>query len=250
MLSIAVYRKIRDHGVIATVRAIRNRLSAQIIRIFPSLGPHDFLTKISGVIHVGAHFGEERELYAKEGLKVLWIEALPSAFEQLRDNIRGFPKQRALNYLVTDKDDVQYTFHVTNNEGASSSILALARHREIWPDVHYVSEVTLKSITLDSLLRSRGDVASYQALVMDTQGSELLVLKGATNALRQLMYIKTEAADFESYVDCARVEDLTKYLARFGYKLIRSDRFATGRHGGQYFDLLYRKSRSSCSQLD
>jgi hypothetical protein len=50
---------------------------------------------ITGIIHVGANLGQERELYAKYKLKVLWIEPLPHFFEKLRENIREFPDQIA-----------------------------------------------------------------------------------------------------------------------------------------------------------
>ena len=42
--------------------------------------------------------------------------------------------------------------------------------------------------------------SAWDALVMDTQEPELLILKGAEPMLSQFKYIKTEAADFESYV--------------------------------------------------
>ena len=142
--------------------------------------PHSYLKNVTDLIHVGANLGQERELYAKYNIKVLWVEPLPDIFAQLCKNIEAFPSQTAVNHLVTDKDDAEYVFNVANNDGLSSSILDLARHREIWPDVKYVSTVTLKSVTLDTLLKRTGnDNSAYQALVMDTQGSELLVLKGA-----------------------------------------------------------------------
>jgi FkbM family methyltransferase len=197
------------------------------------------LKYVTGVIHVGANLGQERDLYATHGLKVLWIEPLPDVFVRLRDNIKSFPDQVAVNHLITDKDNADYVFHIASNEGQSSSILELARHKEIWPEVHYISNITLKSITLSSLLKNIGNITPYQALVMDTQGSELLVLKGATKNLSGFRFIRTEAADFESYVHCARVEELTSYLGQFGFKLIRSDKFAESHNGGQYFDLLY-----------
>ena len=208
--------------------------------------PHSYLNKITGLIHVGANFGQERDVYAKYKLKVLWIEPLSDVFEQLCENIRYFPDQTAVNHLITDKDDAEYPFHVASNGGVSSSILELAKHSEIWPEVHYITKVNLKSITIDFLLKNIGDDAlSYEALVMDTQGSELLVLKGAAKSLRQFKFIQTEAADFESYVNCTTAEELTRYLVRFGFNLVRSDKFAELPKGGQYFDLLYRKSRVS-----
>src|SRR5262249_55253299 len=146
------------------------------------------------------------------------------------------------NYLITDKDEVEYAFHVANNGGLSSSILGLAKHNEIWPDIHYISKIRLKSITLDTLLKKIGNsVPRYDALIMDTQGSELLVLKGAAKSLGQFKFVRTEAADFELYTHCARVEELTSYLSHFGFRLIRSDQFAQSPKGGRCFDLLYRR---------
>jgi FkbM family methyltransferase len=231
--------KLRMYGVLGATRKAYAKLARTM---FPILDPHSYLTDVTGVIHVGANLGQERDLYAKHGLSVLWIEPLPDVFAQLCKNIKYFPNQIAVNYLITDRDNEEYLFYVANNEGQSSSIFELARHREIWPDVHYTSSITLTSITLDSLIKNIGvNINSYQALVMDTQGSELLVLKGAMKSIDYLKFIKTEAADFESYVHCARVEELTSYLGQFRFRLIRSDKFAETPAGGQYFDLLYKK---------
>ena len=231
--------KIRTYGVLGATRKVYTKLARTM---FPIPDPYSFLKNVTGVIHVGANLGQERELYAKYGLSVLWIEPLPDIFLQLCANIKSFPNQTSVNYLITDKDDEEYEFHIANNEGASSSIFELAQHREIWPDIHYTSSITLKSITLDSLIKNIGlNINSYQALVMDAQGSELLVLRGAAKSLGYFKFIRTEAADFESYVHCARVEELTSYLGQFRFRLIRSDKFAEAPNAGQYFDLVYQK---------
>src|SRR5438046_1455790 len=77
-----------------------------------------FLKEASGVIHVGANVGEERELYDRHGLRVVWIEPISEVFETLTANIAGFPRQRALQYLVTDQDGTEHQFHVASNNGA------------------------------------------------------------------------------------------------------------------------------------
>jgi FkbM family methyltransferase len=142
--------------------------------------PDRFLRSVRGVVHVGANVGQERELYRRHDLDVLWIEPIPDVFATLSNNIAGMPRQRALRALVTDRDDAEYEFHIANNAGESSSILDLKEHRDVWPTVDFTQTIKLKSITLTTLLeRERVDLARYDALVMDTQGSELLVLRGA-----------------------------------------------------------------------
>jgi len=144
--------------------------------------------------------------------------------------------------LLTDQDGAEYLFHIASNDGASSSLLEPARHKTLIPAVRFESTITLKSITLDSLLLQLGESSrSYQTLVVDTQGSELMVLKGAVRTLTQLKFVLAEAADFEAYAGCARVDELTSYLSSAGFKLIRSDRQMESPQGERYFNLLYRK---------
>lgn len=96
-----------------------------------------FLKKASGVIHVGANIGQERELYAQYGLPVICIEPIPENFETLKANLTGFPQQRAFMCLATDQDSMEYQFNVAPNNGASSSILDLNLHKDIWSQVTY-----------------------------------------------------------------------------------------------------------------
>lgn len=176
---------------------IASALARRVRDPFGSKDPNRFLQRARGVIHIGAHGGQERDLYAKFDLRVLWVEAIPDVCEYLSDQIKSFPRQRAENRLITDRDGAEYVFHIANNYGMSSSILPPDRCREIWPDISFESQMSLRSITLDSLLDEIGaGPRDYDALVMDTQGSELLVLKGARKLLNRIRYVKTEAADF------------------------------------------------------
>jgi len=175
--------------------------------------PEEFLRKVSGIIHVGANTGQERDLYEKYGLRVIWIEPIPEVFNTLKANIRDYPNQQAFRYLVTDQEDVAYEFHISNKNGVSSSILDLKLHKDIWPHVTFEKTITLQSVTLASLLKKEQiDISKYDTLIIDTQGSELLILWGAIPILRKFKYIKTEVADFESYVGCCLLSDLNSFL--------------------------------------
>jgi FkbM family methyltransferase len=161
--------------------------------------PNRFLREAHGVIHVGANVGQEREIYARRNLDVLWVEPLPEVFGALRANIASYPRQRALEALVTDRDDQPYEFHVANNAGESSSIFDLKEHRDLWPKVAFTRSMTLRSVTLTTLLaRENIDTTRYDALVMDTQGSELLVLKGAEPLLPRFAWIKAACSSRSS----------------------------------------------------
>ena len=199
-----------------------------------------FLARSKGVIHVGANVGQEREGYAALKLPVLWVEPIPSVFEQLQANLRGYANQVAIQALLTDAPGQQHEFNVASNNGASSSLLALARHKEIWPDIGFVEKIPMVSTTLDDVLTNGNFRAErYDTLVMDTQGSELMVLQGGEQTLAKLRFIKTEAPDFNAYEGCCTREDLHRHLSVRGFRPVFAERFAHRKGVGSYFTLVY-----------
>lgn len=209
-----------------------------------------FLSKVTGVIHVGANVGQERDLYAAHDLNVFWIEPIPEVFAELTQRIGAFPKQRASCSLITDVEDGEYRFNISNNNGASSSIFDFAQHTEIWPDVSFERDITLKSTTLPSLLkREHIDLSKYNALVMDTQGSELLILKGAVDILSRFRFIKTEVADFESYQNCCRLPDMDNFLLHHQFRRVATHPFAHKEGIGSYFDVTYAAASNNAASV-
>jgi FkbM family methyltransferase len=230
-----ILRRLRKGQLIET---LRRRL------LWRLRSKHDrFLDGAKGVIHVGANAGQERHVYALCQLPVIWIEPIPETFAVLKANIEGFPRQRALQYLVTDKDGDNYDFHVASNNGASSSIMAMNLHREVWPSVEFTHTIRLQGTTLPTLLQREAiDASEFDVLVMDTQGSELLVLRGAEQMLCSFRYIFTEAADFDAYSGGCLLADLGEFLRQKGFVEHHRAEFARHSAGGRYYNVLFRRA--------
>jgi FkbM family methyltransferase len=223
----------------------RNRpLKSILIRLRARITNQTFryLDEVRGVIHVGANSGQERELYAHYGLDVLWIEPIPAVFEILRSNISAFLRQNAVQALVTDVDGHEYKFNVASNEGASSSIYEFKDHHEIWPDITYNDTIRLTSKTLPTLLSDMNvDVDRYNCLVLDVQGAEMLVLKGALPLMDRFDYIQVEAADFEMYAGEAKISELQDYLRNIGFFEVARHKLAEGSGHHACFELIFKK---------
>ena len=84
-------------------------------------------------------------------------------------------------------------------------------------------------------------LSDYGALVLDTQGTELLVLQGGTETLKQMRYVKVEAADFEAYRGGCVVSDLTEFLRDHGFRVCSQEAFARLGSGGTYYEMLYER---------
>ena len=220
-----------------------SRIGRRLLRPFAQLRHHLMMKKVKGIIHVGASIGQERDGYASYGLNVLWIEPIPWVFKELKSAISSYPNQRALEYLVLDKDGETKTLHISNNNGASSSVLELALHQDVWPSVHFTRDIEIQSHKLDTIIdREHIDLSDYDGLVLDTQGAELLVLKGAQRALRNARMVKIEVADFEAYAGCPRPEQIADFLGTYGFREWMRTPFAEHNGGGRYYDIIYLKN--------
>lgn len=205
--------------------------------------PDRFLKGGRGVIHVGANKGQERSLYASYGLKVAWVEPIPDIFAELQSNLAGFPDQTAYNNLIAGEDGKKYQFHISDNEGASSSILE--PNKQVpggWERVSFPRSIEIEALSLPTFIRTRGiDLASFDILVLDTQGSELLVLEGAKEILSSFRYIQCEAVNFEVYSGCCQLPQLDAFLSKQGFR--QKGRFVLSRSpkGGRQWDVLYER---------
>ncbi|MEY3227286.1 MAG: hypothetical protein RLZZ536_1905 [Planctomycetota bacterium] len=198
-----------------------------------------FVERSSGVVHVGAHTGEEAWIYNAFRVPVIWVEANPELIPVLSNEIQKFSGQHALQALLTERDGEEVEFRITNNGGASSSVLQLGEHSKMYPDVNETSTVRLKSTTLERVLEKFDGHGRFDALVLDVQGAELLVLKGAGPRITQFKFIFAECSDFEIYKDCCTVESLSAWLKDFGYSELKRYVHHTAHGVGTVFDILF-----------
>ena len=185
-----------------------------------------------GVVHVGAHSGYEYNSYVGMGFRtMLFIEAHPYIFSHLSARLAGTGMD-CENYAISDRSG-ETVLHATNN-GASCSILALKKHRDAHPEVVEVGTETVPTITLDELIAARYADKTYNVLVMDIQGAELLALKGAVRLLERIDAIIAEVNFDELYEGAPHIRTLDAFLFAFGF--LRVDTVAGHRSWG---DALY-----------
>lgn len=193
--------------------------------------------KSTGILHVGASLGQEAQRYADLGIKkMIFIEAIPDVFLQLKSNISKFPDATALNACVSNEDGVKVKFNIANNEGQSSSFLEFGTHLEQHPTVKFIDSIELETIRLDTLLKDI-DLSQIDFLVMDLQGAELLALKGLGELLNNFKFAYLEVNCQELYKGGAMIEDVDFYLGAYGF-----ERKETKMLGFGWGDAIYIKS--------
>lgn len=169
----------------------------------------------NGILHIGAHTCEEEPLYNSIGMyneNVLWIEANSDLVSSSQKNV--------MNAVISDTDDEEVEFYITNNM-QSSSILKLHTHLIEHPDVHEIEKRIVRTTTLNTLLPKYNiPYDRYDFMNLDIQGAELKALKGASNLLPYIKAIYTEVNERELYKDCALIHELDEFLTQYGFKRV------------------------------
>jgi FkbM family methyltransferase len=172
--------------------------------------------KPKGIIHIGAHLLEERNDYFSQGIEnIVWIEANPKIFANIK-NLES-NKELFFNYAISNLDEKQVKFNITNN-GQSSSILDLEKHKIHHPHIFVSSVIEVESKRMDTLIVEENlDLNKYDFLNIDIQGAELLALKGFGNLLENINFIYLEVNTNSLYKNCALINEIDDYLSQFNF---------------------------------
>lgn len=171
-----------------------------------------------GVIHVGAHQGQEVPLYQSKKLKSIHLFEPQSkiAFD-LRQRFAG--QDNIVVYPVAlgsseRKAPIFKEVSSSPNLSSSSSLLRPKQHLEDYAYISFEENPTefVTQSPLDSF-----EIDDADLMVIDTQGYELEVLKGSTRTLRNIKWLIFEYWQNEAYEGCPTENDLLFFVKEQGF---------------------------------
>lgn len=163
---------------------------------------------IKGIIHIGAHYGQEYEFYKTLGVKdLLFFEPIPECYKIAKQNVKGIVINKALGNF-----NGRAKMYIASNRGVSSSLLEPLLHRSQYPKIKFNHTIEVDVVRLDDVL---SDSKLYNFISIDVQGYELEVFKGAVNTLKGIDYIMTEVNRDELYKGCVQIKELDEFLKDF-----------------------------------
>lgn len=186
----------------------------------------DLLEKMKGkkifsdvktLVFAGAHrFQEETLLNAifPNLKRCVLIEPIPEIAAELRQKLSGNAKYTIIEAALTDSNG-EATFNITDNDGMSSSLMPLGKHETFFPYVHKSGEITVKTMTFDSILEA-AQIKSCDALLLDIQGAEHKVLTSISDKhLAEIDFIYTETSKIEIYEGSGTFDEINFWLSDF-----------------------------------
>ena len=174
--------------------------------------------KIKGVLHIGAHFGQEYEGYVNQGIKnMIFFEPVKSTYFKLLAHLgKSLPGYNITTYNVAlGSESCQKEMFIEKvNLGQSSSLLEPKDHLKYSPTILFDSREIVDVELLDNI---EFDRTLFNMINIDVQGYELEVFKGASETLKTIDIIYAEVNFEELYKDCVQVDELDAFLKKFGF---------------------------------
>jgi FkbM family methyltransferase len=174
-----------------------------------------FLRQSRGILHIGAHEGQEAVMYDWLSKPVIYCEAIPLYFERLQKKIKPFRNQVALNALLDSECRSSRDFFITSNNGESSSIYPLAGN-EYWHGLENSEVCKLPSKRLDCIF-SDLEMREFDYWIVDVQGAEIEVLKGAGSLLIHCKWLQVEISQGKFYEGGAEFQEVKDFLKLKGF---------------------------------
>jgi len=193
--------------------------------------------EISGILHIGGHYGQEMDEYERAGVKnIIFFEPVTKNFNILKEKIgnKGILVKTALGPTIG-----KISMNIdSGNDGQSSSVLQPEEHLKQYPGIKFTEKEEVDMTTLDIFFKERKDldIHNYNMINIDVQGYELEVLKGCKNTLNSVDYVKSEINKAEVYKGCAKVWEIDELLNKYEFERVETD-FC----GGSWGDALYVK---------
>jgi FkbM family methyltransferase len=174
---------------------------------------------IKGVLHIGAHYGQEDSLYQSKNIQnIMHFEPLTNNFRILESMVS---KNSILHKIALGNEEKNINMYVESvNTGMSSSILKPKHHLIQYPHIVFDTVEEVKMNRLDNIEFNRDD---YNLINIDVQGYELEVFKGSEKTLEHIDYIFSEINNVHLYENGALLSELIDYLSKYNFKLVEEN---------------------------
>ena len=170
---------------------------------------------IRGVIHIGAHYGQEYDSYVKHGVKkMIFFEPLEDNYRKLLWKVGEDPNVETFKMALGNEVGAKKMYVESANKGMSSSVLAPGTHLKMYPHIVFNKREVVHMEKLDNVEFDRG---LYDMINIDVQGYELEVFKGARKTLESINLVYTEVNTEEVYINCALRSEIDDYLSEWGF---------------------------------
>ena len=135
---------------------------------------------------IGANIGKWSLENIEKCDKIIVVEASPTTFNRLIDNVKNQDKLICLNYAVCNSNEEYITFYNSNADTLSTINKDwLDSEKSRFYNQYYYNEIKCKTITIDSLIDKYG---VPELIKIDVEGGEFECISSLTQKVNQICF--------------------------------------------------------------
>ena len=181
------------------------------------------------VIDIGSNVGDiTRELIQDKNNFVISVEPIPSLANNLKNLESNHSNLKVINCAISDEDGEQ-TFYINEPHSTSSLKKFNDEVKNKWPNrLDYKEKIIVKTIKLSTLIEElslQNEIISF--LKIDTQGSDLDVIKSSEKYLSNIKEIKCETfitdKNNDLYIDESKSDEVIEFMNQNDFILTKNE---------------------------
>lgn len=181
------------------------------------------------VIDIGSNVGDiTRELIQDKNNFVISVEPIPSLANNLKNLESNHSNLKVINCAISDEDGEQ-TFYINEPHCTSSLKKFNDEVKNKWPNrLDYKEKIIVKTIKLSTLIEElllQNEIISF--LKIDTQGSDLDVIKSSEKYLSNIKEIKCETfitdKNNDLYIDESKSDEVIEFMNQNDFILTKNE---------------------------
>jgi len=173
---------------------------------------------ITGVIHIGAHYGDEVFDYVECGIQnITLFEPLSKNFDILEKKLTNVNANIEAYQVALGREEKKQVMYLSSNEAQSSSILKPKKHIDQYPYIHFSNTEEVEVKTLDSF-----KIQGANFINIDVQGYELEVFLGGKETLGEIDYVYSEVNRDEMYENNVLIDQLDNFLSQYNFQRVET----------------------------
>ena len=181
------------------------------------------------VIDIGSNVGDiTRELIQDKNNFVISVEPIPYLANNLKNLESNHSNLKVINCAISDEDGEQ-TFYINEPHCTSSLKKYNDEVKNKWPNrLNYKEKIIVKTIKLSTLIEElslQNEIISF--LKIDTQGSDLDVIKSSEKYLSNIKEIKCETfitdKNNDLYIDESKSDEVIEFMNQNNFILTKNE---------------------------
>ncbi len=203
--------------------------------------------QIKSILDVGANKGQFALRLLKNNFEgnIMSFEPLNKEYEMLKKLSSKKKNWKVARRCALGDINKIKKFHISGNRESSSLLKILRKHTDLRPDSKTIKIEKINVERLDNFKREISKLEKNLLLKIDTQGSEIDVLKGAGNLIKNIKCLFVEVSLVPLYKNQKLWLDIIEYVKKFDFNVWSVDQLLKNNITGQTYqiDIFFYKNR-------